>query len=288
VASDDLPGSHLLGVGLGVPGIADARAGVVDSPVLGWNRVPLGPMAHERIGVPVLLDNDVNTLAGAERLYGRGRGVENFVTVTIGRGVGLGIVVGGELYRGAHGGAGEFGHVRVVDDGPLCHCGHRGCLEALVSDIALVDAARRSGQLGADAGIDRLRDLAESGSEAARGLFASAGTTLGHAVAGLVNILSPQLVLVSGEGTQAWQWLSVAFEAALREDIFMPLRVVPVEVDPWDDTKWARGAVALVLRATFSTPIYEFEPDDAVRARLEARTEARAVGDGLVRAGGSV
>lgn len=279
VGEEVIPGSRLLGVGLGVPGIVDARSGVVESPVLGWSKVPLGPRVRDRLGVPILLDNDVNTLAGAERLYGRGRGVENFVTVTIGRGVGLGIVVGGDLYRGALGGAGEFGHVRMVDDGPLCHCGRRGCLEALVSDGALADAGRNAGLLAAGEGVDRLRVLADAGNRTAQGLFAAAGSTLGRAVAGLVNILSPQLVLVSGEGAQAWQWLSDAFEAALREDIFMPLRAVPVEVDPWDDTKWARGAAALVLRATFSAPIYEFEPDDAVRARLGARPGVRAVGD---------
>src|SRR5207253_748072 len=83
------------------------------------------------LDVPVLIDNDVNTLAIAERLYGRGRSTDHFLTVTIGRGVGLGIVVGGDVYRGANGGAGEFGHVAVVDDGPLCECGKRGCLEAL-------------------------------------------------------------------------------------------------------------------------------------------------------------
>ena len=84
----------------------------------------------------------------------------------------------------------------------------------------------------------------------------------------LVNVLSPQLVLVSGEGAQAWSHLEATFEAALRADLFAPLAGVTVEMDPWDDAKWARGAAALVLRATFSPPIYEHQSDDAVRARL--------------------
>lgn len=278
VAKEQLPGSRLLGIGLGVPGIVDARSGVVDSPVLGWNRLPVGPRVADRFGVPVLMDNDVNTLAGAERLYGRGRGIENFLTITIGRGVGLGIVVAGDVYRGAHGGAGEFGHIRMVDDGPLCHCGKHGCLEALVSDVALVEAGQKVGLLGTGEGIAELRALATEGDKTARRLFTNAGATLGRAVASLVNVLSPQLILVSGEGTQAWALFCDSFEVALREDIFRPLRAVPVEVDPWDDAKWARGAAALVLRATFSAPIYEFGPDDAVRARLGAGAEARAAG----------
>jgi predicted NBD/HSP70 family sugar kinase len=267
---------RLLGIGLGVPGVVDVQAdGVVDSPVLGWRGLPLGARLQDRFGVPVLVDNDVNTLAVAERLYGRGRDVEHFVTVTIGRGVGLGIVVGGEVYRGAHGGAGEFGHTRVVDDGPLCHCGKRGCLEALVSDAALVDAARRRGVLGEGDGPAQLLALADGGHAGASNVYAQAGAVLGRAVAGLVNILSPQLVLVGGEGTRAWEHIAPAFDAALRADLFEPLRAVAVETDRWDDAKWARGAAALVLGATFAVPLYERPPDDAVRARLAAAPQTK-------------
>lgn len=262
---------RLLGVGLGVPGIVDARGGgIVESPVLGWERLALGRELKQRLGVPILVDNDVNTLAVAERLYGRGRTVEHFVTVTIGRGVGLGIVVGGELYRGALGGAGEFGHVQVADDGPACTCGRTGCLEAFVADPALCREARAIGVLGPDDGIDRLRQLADANVPAAGAIFARAGAILGRAVAGLVNILSPHLVLVSGEGTQAWRQFADAFDVSLRASLFGPLRGVRVEVDPWDDTKWALGAAALVLRATFAAPLYERQPEDAVRARLSA------------------
>src|SRR5260370_2724092 len=89
------------------------------------------------------MDNDVNTLAGAERYCGAGRGAANFLLVTVGRGIGLGIVVGGEIYRGAHGGAGEFGHMTVDTsaDAPPCNCGKRGCLEAIASDYGILRAA---------------------------------------------------------------------------------------------------------------------------------------------------
>ncbi len=265
----------LLGIGLGVPGIVDAQRGIVEAPILGWQHVALGPTLRDQLGLPVLIDNDVNTLAVAERLYGRGREADHFLTVTIGRGVGLGIVVGGDLYRGARGGAGEFGHVTVVDDGPLCTCGKRGCLEALVADPALVRQAVESGLLEPDGsiadGIERLRALADAGDPAARAIYARAGAILGRAVAGLINVLSPKLVLVSGEGTSAWPHLSETFDDALRQDTFPPLRDVAVEVDPWDDAKWARGAAALVLRATFAAPLYERQIEDSVRERLAAR-----------------
>jgi predicted NBD/HSP70 family sugar kinase len=275
----DADSTRLLGIGLGVPGTVNAQMGMVDSPVLGWHSMALGPTLADLLGVPVLIDNDVNTLAVAERLYGRGRETEHFVTITVGVGVGLGIIVGGDLYRGARGGAGEFGHVPVILDGPECQCGMRGCLEAVVGDPALVRAAVAAGLVDAEAssrdGIERLRALADDADPAALQIYADAGQILGRAVAGLVNILSPQLVIVSGEGARAWPHLQSAFDAALRAATFESLREVPVEVDPWDDAKWARGAAALVLRATFAAPLYERQIEDTIRARLPGFT-ARA------------
>ena len=268
------PGKRLLGVGLGLPGVIDMPSGIIDSPMLGWRGLAAGPQLQARLGLPVLLENDVNTLAVAECLYGRGVAVDHFVTVTIGRGVGLGIIVGGELYRGARGGAGEFGHVRIVDDGPACACGKHGCLEALVADPALVRDARASGVIGTDDDIEALYRLADAGDPKAIAIYARAGRLLGRAVGDLVNILNPSLIIVSGEGTQAWRHLEPTFEVELRAGLFEPLRDVVVEVDPWDDAKWARGAASLVLRATFAAPLWDKHPDDAVRQRLTARSGA--------------
>jgi predicted NBD/HSP70 family sugar kinase len=257
----------LLGIGLGIPGVVDAERRRVSSPMVGWHDLPLGDLLHERLGVPVFVDNDVNTLAVSERLYGRCREVENFITITTGRGVGLGIVAGGDIYRGFGGGAGEFGHVAAADEGPQCSCGKRGCLEALVADPALVAEARARGVLSKRQGIERLRALADRGDAQAQDVFAYGGAILGRVAAGLVNILSPELVLVSGEGTQAWTHIAAAFDRAFRANIFPPLSGVPVEVDPWDDAKWAIGAAALVLRATL-TPYDERESESSIRAWL--------------------
>ncbi|MFL5953203.1 MAG: ROK family protein [Gaiellaceae bacterium] len=259
----------LLGVGLGVAGVFDAATGTLDSPLLGWRDVKLGQIVQNRLGLPVFIDNDVNTLAVAERLYGRGHDVENFITVTIGRGVGLGIVAGGDIYRGFGGGAGEFGHTSAVPDGAVCTCGKRGCLETVVADPALIAEGRKRGLLKGRQGIERLRSLAEHGELPARQIYHDAGAQLGRAVADLVNVLGPELVLVSGEGTQAWSYLAEAFGEAYESNVFPPLGHVPVEVDPWDDAKWAIGAATLVLRASFGAPL-DGEQGDSVRARLEA------------------
>jgi predicted NBD/HSP70 family sugar kinase len=259
----------LLGVGLGVAGVFDAATGTLDSPLLGWRDVKLGQIVQDKLGLPVFVDNDVNTLAVAERLYGRGHDVENFIAVTIGRGVGLGIVAGGDIYRGFGGGAGEFGHTSAVEDGAVCTCGKRGCLETVVADPALIAEARRRKLLNSRQGIEELRELAEEGQLPARQIYHDAGTQLGRAVADLVNVLGPELVLVSGEGTQAWPYLADAFDKAYEANVFPPLGHVPVEVDPWDDAKWAVGAATLVLRASFGAPL-DHDQSDSVRARLEA------------------
>ncbi|HKI55799.1 MAG TPA: ROK family protein [Trueperaceae bacterium] len=263
----------LLGIGIGVPGVFDAATGELDSPLLGWRGVRLAERLEAGVRAPVFVDNDVNTLAVWERLYGRGRGHEHFIAVTIGRGVGLGIVAGGDIYRGFRGGAGEFGHVSMTADGPeegpLCTCGKRGCLEALVGDPALVAQARAAGLLAAGDGPAELLARAEAGDERTRAIYARAGATLGRAVSGLVNVLAPELVLLSGEGTQAWPWLEPTFERELRAHLFPAAASVGIEVDPWDDGKWAVGAASLVLRATLTGPL-EGADSDLAGARLVA------------------
>ncbi|MEV4546287.1 ROK family transcriptional regulator [Micromonospora echinaurantiaca] len=265
-AVDDAP---LLGVGLGVPGFVDSRTGLVEAPLLGWRHMPLRDYLSQLLDLPVLVDNDVNTLAAYEHLYGLGRPYDDFLTITLGQGVGAAVVSGGDLRRGGHGAAGELGHLPIDPEGPACHCGRRGCLETYASDSALVRQARAAGAVGPDAGPADLRAAADSGHPGAQEVYRAAGARLGTVAAGLATVLDPQAILVSGEGTLAWTHLADGFLTALRAGMFPPLvDAVNVHVDPWDDTKWALGAAALVLRAPFTM---NAEPHtDAIRARLAA------------------
>jgi predicted NBD/HSP70 family sugar kinase len=149
-------------------------------------------------------------------------------------------------------------------------------LETVVADPALLAEARRMGLIDEFEGIERLRELAHEGQLQARQIYHDAGVKLGRAVADLVNVLGPELVLVSGEGTQAWPYLAEAFAAAYDANVFPPLGQVPVEVDPWDESKWAIGAATLVLRSTFGAPLDD-DKSDSVRARLEAVAPAAGV-----------
>jgi predicted NBD/HSP70 family sugar kinase len=264
-------GARLLGVGLGVPGFVDTRTGQVEAPLLGWRHMPLAGYLTQLLELPVLVDNDVNTLAAYEHLYGLGRSYDDFLTLTLGLGVGAAVVVAGDLRRGGHGAAGELGHFPVDPAGAPCHCGKRGCLETLISDTALLQKARAAGVVGADAGPGDLLAAADAGDPAARAIYREAGGRLGTVAAGLAAVLDPQAILVSGEGTRAWPHLSEGFLPALREGMFPPLADgISVHVDPWDDTKWALGAAALVLRAPFTAALTADPATDAIRARLAA------------------
>lgn len=272
----------LLGVGVGVPGSVDDQAvGTVNAPTLGWQAMPVGERLRRRLSLPVLVENDVNALAAAERLYGRGRTHRDFLVLTIGRGVGAAIVTDGRVYRGARGGAGEFGHVPVDPSGPVCGCGTAGCLEAFVGSAGLVTAAREKGLLeghaalgdpGARDAVDELGRAAAAGDRAAQDVFDQAGRILGRSTAGLINVVDPEVVVILGEGVAHWPYWQVGFDRAVRAQLMPGRRDIAIEVESWDETSWAQGAAALVLATPFDAAGAAGEQGRLVRARLIGAT----------------
>lgn len=259
----------LLGVGVGIAGVIDRQNALIHfATYFGWRNVPLASLLEQRLHVPVVIDNDVNALTAAEQWFGAGRGTKDFLVVSIGRGVGLGMVLDGQLYRGAEGGAGEFGHTTVVPDGPRCACGKRGCLEALISDLALTN--RVSTVLGRQVTIGDAVALGLHGDATVQSIFAAAGRTLGIGVANLVNILNPTLLVIGGEGTNAGALILEPFQAALREHCFNGLYTnVRIVVEPWGDEAWARGAASLILGELFQPALRQ---GDEERPSFAARS----------------
>lgn len=241
----------LHGVGVGLAGVVDRDRGVVrHSTYTNWQDVELARILEDHLDLHVIVDNDVNALVSSEQWFGAGRGSAHFAVVSIGRGIGLGLVLDGRLYRGAGGGAGEFGHVKVAS-GPECICGGSGCLEAVASDPAIL-AQIRSVRGRATTMATAIR-LAEGGDRRIRGIFSRAGRSLGMAVGNLVNLLNPELVVLAGEGTAARDLLMPAFHRALNAAVFSGLEQdLRVVVDDWDDEAWARGAASLLLAELFS------------------------------------
>ena len=263
----------LLGVGVGVPGdVDDQSLGNVDSTQLGWSHVPLGDVLRRELSLPVLVENNVNALAMAELLHGQARGHDNVLVVTIGTGIGAGIIADGAVLRGHGGGAGEIGHLPTQEDGPRCTCGADGCLESLIGEDALVSAARRRGIIGESAGMRTLLARANEGEDAAQELFSHAGHLLGRALAGIVNTIDPEIVILLGEGVEAWNHWSYGFEPALRSGLMPRKRGIPVAVETWQDDRWAQGAASLVLATPFDAAGRTGEQGRLVRERLTEPT----------------
>lgn len=267
IAESGVDRRRVLGVGIGMAGLVNGETGVCHySPFFGWRNVQIAQPIADHLGLPVYLENDVNTLTIAEQWFGYGCGVDHFVVVTVGRGVGAGIVVNGQFYRGALGGAGEFGHITIVEDGPPCDCGKRGCLESLASDPAVVRQARAAIALGEKTALARVEPLtleaiveaAGAGDGLARRLLADSGRWLGIGIATLVNILNPQLVIVGGEGVRAGEWRFGPMREALRAHVFDGLAdELEIIIEPSGDETWARGAACVVLGEIFKSPVHK-------------------------------
>ncbi|MFN8622915.1 MAG: ROK family transcriptional regulator [Chloroflexota bacterium] len=238
----------VFGVGIGVPGMVDPATGQVHgSPLPDWAEADLADLLEERLGLPVLVDNDVNTLTVAEQLFGQGRGLSHLLVITIGRGIGMGSVVNGTVHRGARGGAGEIGHIEVIPDGPLCWCGLRGCLEAVAAEPAIArEVLAATGRLAAPAEI---AGLAAADPRVAA-ILSGAGRMVGRAMATVARVTDPQRVIVSGEGVRLGPSYLAALRAAFEER--QPAEgALELVVEPWGDEAWARGAATLVLRELF-------------------------------------
>jgi N-acetylglucosamine repressor len=270
IAQSSVPYERVTGVGIGLAGVIDARKGLCRySPFLNWRDVPLRQLVEEQIGIPVYIDNDVNTLAMAEKWFGAGQGQDDFLVVTVGRGVGLGIVVNGQFYRGTRGGGGEFGHTVIDPDGPLCDCGKHGCLEAYVADPALVRATREAAARGELGSIDpeglavkHVVELAWAGNERIRDIFAQAGRVLGMGIANLINIFNPALIIVSGEGVRAGDLLFEPMREAMAQYVFDGLvEDTEIVIQKWDDEAWAWGAASLVLQEIYRSPLHTRTPE---------------------------
>jgi N-acetylglucosamine repressor len=208
IAATDSP---LLGIGIGTPGLMDPHDGVVRRAVnLNWQDLPLRRLLQERYHLPVYVANDCHVAALGEYTFGAGRGAENLVVIKIGHGVGAGIVLNGQPFYGDTFGAGEIGHVTVVENGRPCRCGNSGCLETVASARAIVEQAqaiarREPGSLlhslaGTPGAItlDAISEAVAAGDGALKAVIDDAGHYLGIAAANLVGVLSPQRMLIAG------------------------------------------------------------------------------------------
>lgn len=205
--------SDIKAIGIGAPGPIEFKKGMILNPpnLPGWKRVPLGKILEKEMGKKVILENDANAAALGESLFGAAKGVKNFIYVTVSTGIGGGLFLGGELYRGSVGGAGEVGHMVIKTDGPKCGCGGRGCLEAMASGGAMARLAAERAKKNRSSSLLELAHgdpkkitaltvelAARSGDALAAEIIKEIGFYLGVGMSNLVNIFSPDMIVMGG------------------------------------------------------------------------------------------
>jgi glucokinase len=251
-----------LAAGLGIPCTIDQQRGMAITAVnLPITDVPIRDLMNERAGIPVFIDNDANVAAYAEFLFGASRGARNAVMLTIGTGIGGGLIIEGQIYRGSIGAGAELGHIVVDKDGPPCqgNCPNRGCIEAIASGTALGREGTEAAERAPDSALGRalaageeivgatVTKAAADGDEVAREVVAKIGTDLGVALSSLANIFNPDVIVIGGGVSAAGDLLLEPARAELRSRALPPMNETPVKVAELGGDAGMIGAAAMAL-----------------------------------------
>ncbi|GGZ60943.1 ROK family transcriptional regulator [Streptomyces subrutilus] len=238
----------VIGVGLGVPGPIDVESGTLGSTAIlpGWAGINPRQELSRRLGVPVYVDNDANLGALGELVWGSGRGVKDLAYIKVASGVGAGLVINGEIYRGPGGTAGEIGHITLDESGPVCRCGNRGCLETFAAARYVLPLLQ--GTHGPELTMEQVVELARGGDPGCRRVITDVGRHIGSGVASLCNLLNPSRVVLGGSLADAGELvLAPIRESVGRYAIPSAARQLSVLTGSLGGRAEVLGALALVL-----------------------------------------
>jgi predicted NBD/HSP70 family sugar kinase len=216
------------------------------APFLGWTNVPFAGMVEAELGVPATLENDLVALAEAERWFGLGRGIPGFVVITIGAGIGYALVVNGQVVHSREAGVGLGGHIPLSTTGPVCHAGHRGCAEAMLTSGSI--AGQVSAALQRPVDYDEVLRLAREGDPAAATVVDEAATALGRLVAMAANLTLQPAAVLAGEGIGLFAVAEEKVRAAVAADRDPRAEPVGLYVDESGFSAWARGAATVAIQ----------------------------------------
>lgn len=195
------------GAGIGVPGPVDSEKGIVHylTNIQGWKNVPLKAILEKKLGFNVSVDNDVNAITLGEQAFGAGKGANDVVCLTLGTGVGGGIIIDGKLYRGATMCAGEIGHMPVNERGPKCNCGGTACLERYIGNRYILENAQKI--FGKKINLEDLTEMAKDGNKKAIKIWEDAAMKLAVVLTGVINLLNPDRVIIGGGVSKAGRFI---------------------------------------------------------------------------------
>ncbi len=263
-------GEKLAGIGIGDPGLIDSQKGIsiFSSIVSDWRNVPLKAILEEAFHVPVTIEGSTRAKTLCEKQFGEGKKVKNFLYIEYGLGIGCGLMMNGEIYRGMTESSGELGHVRVMENGPVCNCGSYGCLETVASLPALASQAVRAIREGAGSKITELVagelekvtgehvfEAGKLGDKLALGILDKAAENLGIGVATALNLFNPEMVIFDSRLRNAAEFmLEPAMKVIQRQALMVSTKKIRLEVSKMGEEAGAMGAAVRVLDQMFAIP----------------------------------
>ena len=256
----------LSGCGLAIPGFVDSASGTCYWTPIQNGSSNIRDLLAQRLDMDVYLENDANSFTVASQWFGLGKGIRNFLVVTIEEGIGMGIVVDGKLYQGATGIAAEFGHMVIVPDGEPCRCGKLGCFEAYSADSGILQQARKllkrrkSGPDQDMLTIEEVTRWAREGDRGLRKIFQQSGEFLARGVAGLIQIFNPERVIITGEGVRAGDLVFDPMHKLLGKYLNREqANSTQILIQEWNDHDWAQGAAGFVLGEIYKSPLNKIQ-----------------------------
>ena len=272
INKNHIKAEKIVGCGIGVSGLVNQKEGIlVFSKILGWKKIRFKEFLEKEFNFPIFVDKDVNVLTLAEKRFGVGKKINNFICITIGKGVGAGIVIKGDIYHGSCGGAGDFGHIIIDKDGPLCYCGKRGCLEIFSSDRFIINKIKEALSNQQDTiikdflkkkedlnsiTVDTVLEAAQKGDIISKNIFQEVGKNLAMGIVNLISLFDPELIVVGGEGVKAGELIFPTMRKVIRDNFPFKKEIKIVPLQPGEEG-WIIGAAELVLSEIFKTPIFK-------------------------------
>lgn len=247
ISDNRLRKQDILGVGLGLPGPIDVKNGRVHffPNIPGWKKVCLSSILKKRLKIPVFLDNDANLMALAEHRLGAGRGMRNLLCLTLGTGVGGGIILEGRLYRGSSYAAGEIGHLPINEKGPRCNCGGFACLESYIGNKRILSEARKVFKKSIS--LEELSSLARQGNNRALKIWTKVAWQLGVALSGLVNIFNPDGIIIGGGVANAGKFFfNIIYKTIVKRAMSVQAKCVSIRKAKLGNDAGMIGAAILV------------------------------------------
>lgn len=234
-------------IGIGIGGLLGENGLVRSAPFLDWAEVPLGVTVERLTGIPVIVANDLVAFTEYEHWFGAGRGLDRFAVVTLGAGIGYGLVIHDQIVVNDDYGIGLVGHWPIDPFGPVCPAGHRGCARSMLTDTAITAAV--TGAIGRPVTYDEALDMAAADEPAARRIIEDAGRGVGRLLAAVANLTMPEVVVLGGEGVRLAEVAAGAIAEGLRLDRDPRTAPLPLVARSGSHTEWCRGAAVVAIQA---------------------------------------